>query len=70
MGSSNSSKSTRRLAESLATEVGAFHFAIEIDTVVAAFVAVFQAALGSVPKFVKFGGNGRQDVALQVYGKR
>ncbi|XP_055388575.1 uncharacterized protein LOC129617270, partial [Condylostylus longicornis] len=65
MGSTNSSSSTRQAATALAEEIGAFHFSIAIDSVVSAFLSVFQLVAGRIPKYSLFGGTPAEDLALQ-----
>lgn len=65
MGSSNSSAETRALAASLAGDIGASHHALEIDTVTAALVTVFEAVSGRRPRFRSRGGTTAENLALQ-----
>ena len=46
MGTVNSSQETERRAKALATEVGAYHLAIKIDSVVQALVGLFNVVTG------------------------
>lgn len=46
MGTVNSSQETERRAKALATEVGAYHLGIKIDSVVQALVGLFNVVTG------------------------
>jgi NAD+ synthase (glutamine-hydrolysing) len=51
MGTENSGADTRRRAAALAGEIGASHLSFDIDTVIAALVALFVAVAGRSPRF-------------------
>ncbi len=51
MGTVNSGGDTRRRAAALAAEIGASHLTFDIDTVVAALVALFVTVTGRSPRF-------------------
>ncbi|PHJ23004.1 glutamine-dependent nad(+) synthetase, partial [Cystoisospora suis] len=65
MGSAQSSTNTRRLAASLANEIGSYHLAVDIDTITSAFIRVFSTIAGFIPRFRLFGGSYTEDLALQ-----
>jgi NAD+ synthase (glutamine-hydrolysing) len=65
MGSKNSSEDTRKRAENLAKEIGAYHLELRIDTVFDAIVSVFSLVTGKIPKFKVFGGTYAENLALQ-----
>ena len=47
----NSSEETRSRAERLATQIGASHMNLKIDTVVSALVCLFSSITGKIPRF-------------------
>lgn len=47
MGTENSSEQTAQRAKKLAEEIGAYHFDIKVDPVVAALVALFVKVTGT-----------------------
>jgi NAD+ synthase (glutamine-hydrolysing) len=51
MGTENSGADTRRRAAALAGEIGASHLSFDIDTVIAALVALFVTVAGRSPRF-------------------
>eukprot|EP00730_Choanoeca_flexa_P005394 TRINITY_DN11934_c0_g1_i4.p1 TRINITY_DN11934_c0_g1~~TRINITY_DN11934_c0_g1_i4.p1 ORF type:complete len:700 (+),score=154.28 TRINITY_DN11934_c0_g1_i4:766-2865(+) len=65
MGTVNSSADTRNRAKQLAQEIGAYHFDINIDTVVNALVALFAAVTGKTPEFKANGGSNVENLARQ-----
>jgi NAD+ synthase (glutamine-hydrolysing) len=70
MGTCNSSAATRSRSQRLSEAVGAYHCAIDIDTIVAAVLGVFTtltATLGGAktPKYETQGGTPAEDLALQ-----
>lgn len=65
MGSKNSSEDTRSRARHLSEDVGSYHMDIKIDTVVIAFLTLFTAVTGKIPKFKANGGSYRENIALQ-----
>lgn len=65
MGTENSSQATRTRAAALAGQIGAFHYTITIDAIVAAVLGVFRLATGQGPKYLSQGGGSVEDLALQ-----
>lgn len=65
MGSENSSDTTRSRARILAKQVGAEHLDVNIDSVVSALIALFQAITGKRPKYKVDGGSNAENLALQ-----
>lgn len=65
MGGQNSSEKTRKLAATLANQLGSYHLEINIDSAVSALLSIFQMATGAIPKFRRHGGCARQNLALQ-----
>lgn len=65
MGGQNSSEKTRKLASTLASQLGSYHLEINIDSAISALLSIFQLATGTAPKFRKHGGCARQNLALQ-----
>ncbi|KAH9719052.1 glutamine-dependent NAD(+) synthetase [Citrus sinensis] len=57
MGSENSSQETRMLAKKLADEIGSWHLDVSIDTVVSAFLSLFQTLTGKRPCYKVDGGS-------------
>jgi NAD+ synthase (glutamine-hydrolysing) len=65
MGTENSGDATRRRAAALAGEIGAAHLSFDIDTVVAALLALFVAVTRRTPRFKVDGGSVAENLALQ-----
>lgn len=65
MGGQNSSQKTRKLAETLANQLGSYHLEINIDNAVSALLGIFTMVTGLMPKFRSHGGCARQNLALQ-----
>lgn len=65
MGGQNSSEKTRKLASTLASQLGSYHLEINIDSAISALLSIFQLATGTSPKFRRHGGCARQNLALQ-----
>ncbi|TPX60523.1 hypothetical protein PhCBS80983_g01676 [Powellomyces hirtus] len=65
MGTENSSKDTRARAKHLAEWIGSCHVDINMDSIVSAFLAVFQIATGKVPRYKVHGGTETENLALQ-----
>ncbi|KAJ0408384.1 hypothetical protein P43SY_003110 [Pythium insidiosum] len=65
MGTKNSSSATRKRAQALAQEIGAYHLDVGMDTMVDAVVKTFSLLTGKTPRFLSEGGNIQQDLALQ-----
>ena len=65
MGTDNSSNATRTRAAGLATQIGAFHYSITIDTIVSAVLGVFKLVTGQTPRYLTQGGGHAEDLALQ-----
>lgn len=65
MGTSNSSKDTKDRAEALAKRIGAYHTTLNMDSVVAAIVSLFEVTTGKKPIYKIFGGSPTENLALQ-----
>jgi len=65
MGSQNSSKETRERAKKIAEQIGAYHLNVDIDTVVAAVLTLFERATEKRPRFKISGGTEAENLALQ-----
>ncbi|MCP5097787.1 MAG: NAD(+) synthase [Chloroflexi bacterium] len=65
MGTENSSKETRKRAQKLAAQVGAYHLNINIDTVVTALINLFVRVTETKPRFKVHGGSEAENLALQ-----
>ncbi|KAI9096181.1 hypothetical protein DFS34DRAFT_157092 [Phlyctochytrium arcticum] len=65
MGTSNSSNETRTRAKHLAEKLGSYHLDINMDTIVAGFLAIFKFATGKTPEYKVHGGTETENLALQ-----
>ncbi|CEP21050.1 unnamed protein product [Cyberlindnera jadinii] len=65
MGTENSSAETRARAKELSEKIGSYHVDLNMDTLVAAVVSVFEVATGKRPIFKIFGGSQTENLALQ-----
>jgi len=71
MGTVNSGAATKRRAESLAREVGAYHVNVLVDAIVAAVITLFslfslaKTGVTRIPRFLNQGGTRTEDLALQ-----
>lgn len=65
LGTENSSQATRKRAQLLADQLGAYHYNVRIDTMVRAVLTVFKMVTGRVPMFGSEGGSWAEDLALQ-----
>lgn len=65
MGTKNSSAETRARAKELSEKIGSYHVDLNMDTLVAAVVSVFEVATGKKPIFKIFGGSQTENLALQ-----
>ena len=71
MGTVNSGAATKRRAETLAKEVGAYHVNVLVDAIVAAVImlfstfSLFKTGIQRVPRFSNQGGTRTEDLALQ-----
>ncbi|KAH9718270.1 glutamine-dependent NAD(+) synthetase [Citrus sinensis] len=65
MGSENSSQETRMRAKKLADEIGSWHLDVSIDTVVSAFLSLFQTLTGKRPRYKVDGGSNVENLGLQ-----
>ncbi|KAG1675369.1 hypothetical protein FOA52_012288 [Chlamydomonas sp. UWO 241] len=65
MGSVNSSRETRDRSKQLASEVGSYHLALNIDSVCEALVSMFQGLTGRRPQFRVDSGTPAENLALQ-----
>lgn len=65
MGTKNSSSETRARAKALASDIGAYHVDMNIDSAVSAVTTVFSTVTGKTPQFKVHGGTPRENLALQ-----
>lgn len=65
MGSENSSEATRSRAKVLADEIGSWHLDLNIDSVVSAFISLFQTLTGKRPRYKVDGGSNTENLGLQ-----
>lgn len=65
MGTSNSSKDTRSRAKQLSTDINSYHYDVNIDMAVTAFVGLITAIFGKTPQYKVYGGTVRENLALQ-----
>jgi NAD+ synthase (glutamine-hydrolysing) len=65
LGTDCSSKETRVRADTLATEIGASHLNLRVDSVVTAVLGWFITITGKTPKFKVDGGSPAENLALQ-----
>lgn len=65
MGTTNSSMETRQRALELAGDIGSYHINMNIDTVVASLVSLFEVTTGKKPIYKIFGGTQIENLALQ-----
>lgn len=65
MGTTNSSMETRQRALKLAGDIGSYHINMNIDTVVASLVSLFEVTTGKKPVYKIFGGSQIENLALQ-----
>ena len=71
MGTVNSGTATKRRAELLAQEVGAYHVNVLVDAIVAAVIMLFsvfslsKTGVSRIPRFLNQGGTRTEDLALQ-----
>ncbi|TPX50418.1 NAD+ synthase (glutamine-hydrolysing) [Synchytrium endobioticum] len=65
MGTSNSSHDTQSRARKLSERIGSYHVDLNMDTVVAAVMALFAMVTGAIPKFKVHGGSDCENLALQ-----
>ncbi|KAF5815929.1 putative NAD(+) synthase (glutamine-hydrolyzing) [Helianthus annuus] len=65
MGSENSSDATRGRAKLLADEIGSWHLDVSIDSVVSAFLSLFQTLTGKRPRYKVDGGTNIENLGLQ-----
>lgn len=65
MGSENSSEATKMRAKTLADEIGAWHLDVSIDSVVSAFLSLFQTLTGKRPRYKVDGGSNIENLGLQ-----
>ena len=66
MGSVNSSSETRSRARDLATDIGAYHTDLNIDSVIKALTDMFTFVTNFAPRFKMQGGSLAENLALQV----
>ncbi|KAM3346793.1 hypothetical protein ACQJBY_021021 [Aegilops geniculata] len=65
MGTENSSEDTRSRAKRLGEEIGSFHFDVPIDSVVSAFLSLFERLTGKRPRYKVDGGSHTENLGLQ-----
>lgn len=65
MGSDNSSEATRSRAKVLSDEIGSWHYNLAIDTVVSAFLSLFETVTGKCPRYKLDGGSNAENLGLQ-----
>ncbi|XP_057968427.1 glutamine-dependent NAD(+) synthetase isoform X2 [Malania oleifera] len=65
MGSENSSEITKSRAKVLADEIGSWHLDVSIDSVVSAFLSLFQTLTGKRPRYKVDGGSNIENLGLQ-----
>lgn len=65
MGTQNSSAATRSRAARLSEAIGAYHVALNFDTIVDAVFTVFAGISGRRPRYLCHGGSHAEDIALQ-----
>lgn len=65
MGTENSSRETRARAKQLASDIGAYHVDLNMDTLVSAVVTLFATYTGKTPRFRVHGGSSAENLALQ-----
>ncbi|KAG8100077.1 hypothetical protein GUJ93_ZPchr0013g34787 [Zizania palustris] len=65
MGTENSSEGTRSRAKRLAEEIGSFHLDVPIDSVVSAFLCLFERLTGKRPCYKVDGGSDTENLGLQ-----
>ena len=65
MGTTNSSNETRSRAHDLASAIGSYHYAFDIDSVVGAVLGLFTAVTQRTPRFKVHGGTPAENLALQ-----
>ncbi|KZF19560.1 glutamine-dependent NAD(+) synthetase [Xylona heveae TC161] len=65
MGTTNSSKETRKRAKELAHDIGAYHVDLNIDSMTSAVLSVFSTWAKWTPRFRSQGGGWAENLALQ-----
>ncbi|WFD29324.1 NAD(+) synthase (glutamine-hydrolyzing) [Malassezia sp. CBS 17886] len=65
MGTTNSSAETRARAQTLAQAIGSYHYAFDIDAVVASVQQLFALVTRRTPRFRVYGGTAAENLALQ-----
>ncbi|KAK3124944.1 hypothetical protein QOZ80_7BG0597310 [Eleusine coracana subsp. coracana] len=65
MGTENSSEDTRSRAKRLAEEIGSFHLDVPIDSIVSAFLSLFETLTGKRPRYKVDGGANTENLGLQ-----
>jgi NAD+ synthase (glutamine-hydrolysing) len=65
MATENSSAETKSRALNLASQLGAYHHSIIIDTAIFAVLAIFSQVTKLIPRFKAHGGSPRENLALQ-----
>lgn len=65
IGTTNSSKDTRKRAKDLAEAIGAYHMDINMDTVVTSLSTLFTMVTKFSPRFTVHGGSSTENLALQ-----
>jgi len=65
MGTTNSSKDTRSRAKTLATDIGAYHVDLDMDSVVTSLINLFSLITDFRPRFTVHSGSKTENLALQ-----
>mmetsp|Transcript_17740 Transcript_17740/g.30170 ORF Transcript_17740/g.30170 Transcript_17740/m.30170 type:complete len:709 (+) Transcript_17740:307-2433(+) len=65
LGTSNSSQATNDFAATLGKQIGSYHITVNIDSVIAAILSLFEATTGKRPNYRVHGGTFAENQALQ-----
>ena len=65
MATENSTAETKSRAADLASQIGAYHHSIVIDTAISAILGIFNQVTKLTPRFKVQGGSPRENLALQ-----
>ncbi|XP_039281305.1 glutamine-dependent NAD(+) synthetase [Nilaparvata lugens] len=65
LATENSSKLTKDLAASLASQIGSYHLDVNICDAVVALLTIFARATNRTPRFSAHGGSARESLAMQ-----
>jgi NAD+ synthase (glutamine-hydrolysing) len=61
----NNSPATKDRAEKLAQQIGSYHFFVQIDAIVIAFISIVSLFFNKAPRFKQHNGSNTEDLALQ-----